>query len=169
MKILRRLPIGEEPQTILVGNEPVLIRRYQIAVWVRLREFSSPAVFDTGHSHNFSISETHLNEWAGIRPTSLRVIGRTRENEERLPQLQTDVFLHRNEPGTIERAERGILLRMDQGISLMPERLARLPILGLRALVWNDLKLVMDGKRRQVTLKTGWLRQEMIQWLIAHR
>jgi hypothetical protein len=75
----------------------------------------------------------------------------------RLPQLQTDEFLHRNEPGTIERAEGGILLRMDQGISLMPERLAWLAILGLQALVRNDLKLVMDGKRRQVRLKTGWL------------
>ncbi len=34
---------------------------------------------------------------------------------------------------------------------------ARLPILGLRALVRNHLKLILDGKRRVVTLRTsGW-------------
>jgi len=34
---------------------------------------------------------------------------------------------------------------------------ARLPILGLRALVRSNLKLIIDGKRREVTLKTsGW-------------
>lgn len=157
MKILNRLPIGEEPQTFFVGNEPVLIRRYQIAVWVRLKDLSFPAVLDTGHTHNFALSEKHLREWAGLRPDSLRLIGRSKVNEEKLPQFQSEVFLHRNVPGTIGRAEGGILLRMEHGITLMPEKMARLPILGLRALVKNDLKLVMDGKRRQVTLKKDWL------------
>jgi hypothetical protein len=55
MKIINRLPIGEEPRTVMVESEPVLIRRYQIAIWVRLRERSFPAVLDTGHTHNFAL------------------------------------------------------------------------------------------------------------------
>jgi hypothetical protein len=49
---------------------------------------------------------------------------------------------------------------MHEGLILFPESAhnpARLPILGLRALVRNRLKLIIDGKRREVTLKTsGW-------------
>jgi hypothetical protein len=45
--------------------------------------------------------------------------------------------------------------------AVFPEDLpnpARLPILGLRALVNSELRLIIDGKRREVTLKTsGWL------------
>lgn len=154
MKIINRLPIGEDPQTVMVGREPGLIRRHQIAVWVRLRELSFPAVLDTGHTHNFALSERHLRDWAGIRPDSLRLIGRSKVNEQKLPLFQSDVFLHRNVPGSIQRAEGGMLLRMDQGITVMPE--LRLPLLGLRALVRNELRLIVDGKRRQVTLKKGW-------------
>ena len=32
----------------------------------------------------------------------------------------------------------------------------RLPILGLRTILRNDLRLVVDGKRALVTLKKGW-------------
>jgi hypothetical protein len=50
---------------------------------------------------------------------------------------------------------------MDQGISVVPNDspiAPRLPLLGLKAIVHNNLKLVIDGKRREVTLKTpGWL------------
>jgi hypothetical protein len=49
---------------------------------------------------------------------------------------------------------------MPEGIVVYPEDVpnpARLPILGLRALVRSDLKLIIDGKRRAVALKTpGW-------------
>jgi hypothetical protein len=51
-------------------------------------------------------------------------------------------------------------LAIPDGIAIFPEDLpnpARLPILGLRALVNSGLKLIVDGKRREVTLKTpGW-------------
>jgi hypothetical protein len=51
-------------------------------------------------------------------------------------------------------------LEMHEGLIVYPEDApnpARLPILGLRALVRNRLTLVIDGKRREVTLKTsGW-------------
>jgi hypothetical protein len=48
-------------------------------------------------------------------------------------------------------------LRLKEGIGVYPDddNPARLPILGLRALVRNDLTLTIDGRRREVTLKSG--------------
>jgi hypothetical protein len=49
---------------------------------------------------------------------------------------------------------------MKEGIAVYPPEVTnptRLPALGLRGLVRNRLKLVIDGKRREVTLNTaGW-------------
>jgi hypothetical protein len=48
-------------------------------------------------------------------------------------------------------------LRMPEAIVIYPEDVpnpARLPILGLHALVRSDLTLIIDGKRRAATLKT---------------
>jgi hypothetical protein len=51
-------------------------------------------------------------------------------------------------------------LEMPEGLTVYPESApnpARLPILGLRALVRNRLTLIINGKRRELTLKTpGW-------------
>ena len=51
------------------------------------------------------------------------------------------------------------LLEMPQGISVFKDGEApRLPLLGLRTIVANRLRLVIDGFQREVTLKTrGWL------------
>jgi len=48
------------------------------------------------------------------------------------------------------------LMTLDEGISIVPEGSIRLPLLGLRAIVRNNLRMVVGGKRRHVTLKTGW-------------
>jgi hypothetical protein len=48
---------------------------------------------------------------------------------------------------------------MPQGISVFQEgstAAPRLPLIGLRTLISNRLKLVIDGKRRPVTLGAGW-------------
>jgi hypothetical protein len=47
---------------------------------------------------------------------------------------------------------------MPQGISVFDEAGApRLPLIGLRTIVADKLKLVIDGDRRQAALKTkGW-------------
>jgi hypothetical protein len=52
MKILDRLPIGDEPATIVVGAEMITIKRFQIFAWVSIQSSSPfPALLDTGHSH----------------------------------------------------------------------------------------------------------------------
>jgi hypothetical protein len=158
MKILDRLPIGDEPATIIVGTEAVTIKRYQVFAWVSIQSSSPfPAILDTGHSHNFSITEPQLAHWAGLGPAQLKRIGTTRLKGEKLWQLHGEFRLHRNRPGTRELVEGSLPMIMTEGFTLAPEGSSRLPLIGLRAIVSNGLVLRIDGKRRLLTLRTkGW-------------
>lgn len=159
MKILDRLPISDEPETILVGTELVTIKRFQIFVWTSIQGSPPfPAILDTGHSHNFSITESQLEHWAGLRSRQLRLVGTTRLAGEKLWQLQGDLRLHQNRPGTRELGEGSLTLVLTEGFTLAPEGSSRLALLGLRAIVSNRLMLHIDGVRRQVALRTpGWV------------
>jgi hypothetical protein len=159
MRILDKLPISDEPATVTVGTESVIIKRFQIFVWVSIQASSPfPAILDTGHSHNFSITESQLAHWVRLRPSEFKLIGTTRLKGEKLLQLQGDFQLHRNRQGTRELAEGSLPLIMTEGFTLAPEGSSRLPLIGLRAIVSNRLILSIDGKQRQVTLRSkGWL------------
>jgi hypothetical protein len=158
VRILDRLPIGDEPVVLFVGTEAVTIKRYQIAAWASVNDAGRPfpIVIDTGHSHNFSITESLLRRWAGLTPNDLRFIGTTKLKGERLNQYRADLRLHRNRPVTMELRDGHFLMTLDEGISIVPEGTIRLPLLGLRAIARNNLRLAVDGKRRRVTLKTAW-------------
>ena len=73
-------------------------------------------------------------------------------------QYAADVRVHRNIPGREALRGDSYALEMPQGISVMAEEDApRLPLIGLRTIIANKLKLLIDGDRRRVTLKTaGW-------------
>jgi len=68
-------------------------------------------------------------------------------------------IIDRNVPGWTALRGDSYSLEMPQGISVFEEGDApRLPLIGLRTIVANKLRLLIDGDRRQVTLKTkGWL------------
>ena len=159
MKILDRLPIYEGPAIIPVGDEMIQVWQNQAIVWLSLQDALRPfpAILDTGHSHDLSISRRHLERWTGA---NLPQIGWTRIGMEKVPQYGTKVFLHRNAPGTRQRSGQTHPLQMDQGIAVVPDEsraAPRLPLLGMRALIGNRLRLIINGERRQVTLKTkGW-------------
>ncbi len=159
MKILDRLPIGDEPDTIIVGTESVTIKRFQIFVRVSIQASSPfPAILDTGHSHNFSITESQLAHWVRLRSREFKLIGTTRLKGEKLRQLQGELRLHRNRPGTRVLGEGSLPLVLSEGFTLAPEGSSRLPLIGLRAIVSNRLMIRIDGKRRRVTLRTqGWI------------
>jgi hypothetical protein len=36
LRILDRLPIADQPSLLILGIEPIAIKRYQIAVWVSI-------------------------------------------------------------------------------------------------------------------------------------
>ena len=173
--ILRKLPFQRRPSAAVAADEVVTIRPYQIIVWVSLAPKGQttlppdtprlPAILDTGHSHNFSIQEQHLARWARFTPGALQVLTRTRVNRVLVPQLAADVWIHPNQAGQRDRfsGARPLRLELPGGITVFPAESPagpRLPLLGLRALAWNRLHLILDGAADVITLRTarrfGW-------------
>jgi hypothetical protein len=166
MKLIDRQPVREQSSDVWMPDGIALVKPFQIVVMVSLsigdvlesggRRF--PAILDTGLNHNFAIRREHLERWAALRLAERKSVSIGNQN---VPLAAAHVWVYRNEPGTNTTSDlQPFRLRTPEGIAVFPERTpnpARLPILGLRALVRSDLKLIIDGKRREVTLKTpGW-------------
>jgi hypothetical protein len=93
-----------------------------------------------------------------LRPPTRKLV--TVQKQE-IPLAAAHVWVYRDQPGTNAPSDLPpICLWTPEGIAIFPEDVlnpARLPILGLRALVRSNLRLIIDGKRRDVTLRTpGW-------------
>lgn len=159
MRILDRLPLYDKPAIISVGRgEVTQVKRNQIIVWVSINDTfrSFPAILDTGYSHNFGIARRHLDRWSGA---DLRQTGEANVGGESVPQFQATLRIHRNQSGKRWLSGQTHPLTMDGGISVVGDDspvATRLPVIGLRALIRNDLTLVLNGKGRHVTLKKGW-------------
>jgi hypothetical protein len=107
-----------------------------------------PAVLDTGNNHNFAIRHEQLDRWTGL---SLPKRGLVNVGGRTIPLYAANVWIHPDlgEP---------FRLRMEEGIVVYPPDMAnpaRLPILGLRGLVRNGLRLLIDGKTMDVTVATS--------------
>ncbi len=168
--ILRKCPFFETHTTALVAGGGVTVRPYQIIVWVSLHPMGRPdlspnaprfpAILDSGHSHNFSISEEHLVRWAGFAPGALRTLGSVRITGRRVPLLAANVWIHRNQAGQRDVfAERpAFCIQLDSGIAVYPEgapAIPRLPLLGLRGLRRAALQLHVDCRNCRVDLHTA--------------
>jgi hypothetical protein len=168
--LIDRVPVPEATSEIAYRGQRVRVRGDQIIVWVTLtkpltgahdpRVVPFPAILDTGHNHTFSIQERHLIDWAGLNPAILTETGSTRDRGERIRLRAATVWVHRNEPGSRERltADEPIELLAPQGIAIYPSgaNFPRLPLLGLRAITRNRLVLVVNGYRREATLRTAY-------------
>lgn len=169
MRILDRLPLLETRSEVWAPDQLATVKPYQIVVMVGLTTQETlepgpglprfPPILDTGNNHNLAIREHQLRSWARIATIDPRqfisVQGR------KVPLIGASVWLFSNEPGKPTVSERPpVRLTTTEGVAVYPEDIfnpARLPILGLRALVNSGLKLIVDGRRRLVTLKTpGW-------------
>ena len=141
MKVL----IPEQPGTVATPTGPVLLRPFQIAVSVALtaggrRSPVFPAILDTGHSHNFSIRHEQLRDWAGL---PLKQIGFIRVNQQVVPLAECDLLLD------------GVVLKCVEGIAVYPDNhpaAPRLPLLGLRILVRNGVRVTIHGKQVELTV-----------------
>ena len=168
MKILSRLPFSEAHSEVSTPDGIAAVKPYQIIVMVSITtrsvaELDSgapriPAILDTGHNHYLAIRREQLDRWARLSGSER---GQIRVGGVRLPLLPANVWIHPNLPGTRETAVRPpFKIEVEEGIAVYPSGVAnptRLPTLGLRGLARNSLKLVIDGKRCAVTLKTaGW-------------
>jgi hypothetical protein len=157
MKLIDRLPFADRPHLITVSGEAVDVYRNQIIIWISIGDTPRPlpAILGTGHGHNLSIGEGQLRRWSGA---SLKRIGELEIDHQRVVQYAADVRLHRNVPGRAALRGDSYPLEMSQGISVFEDgETPRLPLIGLRTIVANKLRLVIDGDRRHATLKTrGW-------------
>jgi hypothetical protein len=150
------------------GAEVVRVKPLQIALRVSLtrRGLSGlgsappfPALLDTGNNHNFSIQSRHLLRWAGLDRGPLPTLGAVSERGKRIPLLGADLWIHPNRPGQLETwpGRPPFRLTLDGGIVVYPDdglNYPRLPLLGLRAMTDNRLRLTVDGARRLVSLRT---------------
>lgn len=164
VQILRQLPFQDVPSSVEVVGEHVDVRACQVIVWVSLSVADVldkdaprfPAVLDTGHSHNFSIQEGQLLRWAKLRMDSLEETKKILVNRQEVPLLKSRVWIHRNKPGTTNVLPRPVRLEVPDGIAVYPAEAInppRLPLLGLRLVVRNKLKLAVDGEKLRVALK----------------
>jgi hypothetical protein len=75
-------------------------------------------------------------------------IGELEIGHQRVVQYAAAVRVHRNVPGRAALGRDSYSLEMPQGISVFDEGDApRLPLIGLRKIVANKLRLVIDGDR----------------------
>lgn len=177
--ILRQLPFFETEDEVHVGLERVPIKPYQIIAWFSLtaRDVIElppqaprfPAITDTAHNHNFSIQGTHLARWAKLQEAALPVLSRVRERGRHAPLYAANLWVHPNRPGKRDEfsGEPAFLLRLKQGMTVYPSgvEFPRLPLLGLRTLVRNELHFTMDPERCMVNLRTSdWLTR-LLRWL----
>jgi hypothetical protein len=160
--ILDRCPFYEEATEADTPSGPILIRSYQIVVWVGLSARGTlsrpfPAVLDTGHGHNFSIKEEHLELWTGLHAHEIQTIGHVRVNKQLVELKDAAVAIYPNRPGARDalREESPYLVKLSEGIAVHGTSdpfAPRLPLLGMRALVKNHLRIMIDGDRKEVSL-----------------
>jgi len=166
MKILDRLPVVDEPDRLEIHGQALKVRPFQIIVRVSLPEIAIrdartptiPALLDTGNNHNFSIQENQLIRWAGLHPQSLPLLGAMREGGRAPSRRFANLWIHRNRFGSRDlTGGEPLLLSLKEGIAIYPDdgtSYPRLPLLGLRSIINNYLKLVIDGKRKHVSLSS---------------
>ena len=104
-----------------------------------------PALLDTGNNYGFSVQDRHLREWAGIDPGLLVALGDIEIEGQVVKRRRAAVWLYPNIPGRQEVASGRPPFRLEmlKGVAVYtPEAVPpgpRLPLLGLPALLDNDL------------------------------
>jgi hypothetical protein len=164
MKILNRLPFSQQERVVPLPNGNYqTIQPLLVVVWVSLKIREQqygpiPAFLDSGHNHNFSISRDQFRSWLGIEPESLEPSGRVRLRGAEETLRKADILLHRNQPGTeLLIADNPLSLGTDQdrGIAIHEKTPWKLPLLGMRPIVRNNLHLTINGRHGHVTLRTA--------------
>jgi hypothetical protein len=180
-KILDRLPVPAQRTVVPFGDRHVAILRNQILVWVSVHLAgvlhpepnipTIPALLDTGNNFDFTSQYRHLREWAGIDPDLLALLGNAEINGQLVNRHDATVWLHPNVPGQREIAsgKPPCRLRMESGIAVYPRDAVasgpRLPLLGMAALLNNDLDLWLDPEMRQIAVQTRTWRRRVVRLL----
>ncbi len=181
MKVLDRLPIPQERTSLRFGDRYVTIHANQILVWVSVHLSGVlapdekipklPALVDTGNNFGLSVQDRHLREWAGIDPGMLEVRGDIAIDGKVVTRRTATVWLYPNLPGRHDpsRGRPPFRLSLRNGIAVYGRDAIppgpRLPLLGLPALIENDLDFWLDPERCHVTVQPRNWRRPLIRLL----
>jgi hypothetical protein len=169
--ILRRLPFYAEATTLRIPNGPAIqIQHDQIAVWVSIGRVAQtgsptasqrfPALIDLGFNGSFLLREDHVNQWAKIQlgEENFPFLDSYRAYGDDIAIFAGDVWLYPNIPGFRDQFAITLPLRLDliKGIAVAPASMTqfRLPLLGVSALRKNRLRLLVNGEKRYISLRT---------------
>jgi hypothetical protein len=180
-KILDRLPILGTRTSVRFGDRHVTVLADQMLVWVSINLAGMPqpekttpripALLDPGNNFGFAIRYRHLREWAGMDPGSLGLLGTVEIDGQSVQRREASVWIYPNVPGAREVAEgkQPHLLELKRGIAIYPRDAEppgpRLPLVGLPALVSNDLDCWIDPETRQITVQTRTWRRRLVRLL----
>lgn len=160
MKILDHYPISTVEQAISLPNGGYYTAKpgqVVLTVCLRIGEHLTPAFpafLDSGHNHNFSISEEQLKAWLNVDPSTLEYVGKLRVNREEASLRSADVLLYQNKKGSRELTKGVHEFRFseDRGISVLSRPIHHLPLLGIRGILRQKLTLSFEGKSMSISL-----------------
>ena len=177
-RIINRLPVDSRAVRIAVASGGIVeLRPYQVLVWVSLSEkgnqffasqtFRFPAIVDTGYNDNFAIRAEDFSRLSGFDPRLFTKLTESkRSSRGNVHRRAANIWLHSNLSGTREfdsNARRMAYLELSNGIQVFerqPEgadQRPSLPLLGMKALFWNKLRFIVDGRQESATITTtGW-------------
>jgi hypothetical protein len=167
--IIRGMPLADGSDLILDGRS-YCPRRRRPVVSVSIAEKGAtghdprlaaiPAVIDTGFNGGFALRLEQLAKWAGYDARSLKTLGLKNSTRGLIEYVEANIWLYRNVPGSrATLRDHPLLLDVYGGIQVFlppppgsvdarPDE----PIVGMRALITNQLELRVDGSRRQFSL-----------------
>jgi hypothetical protein len=170
--ILRRLPFYPDKTSVRIPDGPAIeIMRDQIVVWVSILPSTQtewpasaqrfPALLDLGYNGFFLLREDHVVQWAKVSldEETFPFLGTFNAYGHDIAAFQGDIWLHPNVAGFRDQIGDAPPLRLDMigGIVVAPASAQRfrLPLLGLSALRKNRLRLLVNGEKKHISLRTA--------------
>jgi hypothetical protein len=141
--------IDLRPPKIIVGVSLTLVGE---GTSLNQRAIALPAILDTGFNRTFEIDEWHLARWAGLRKEYLNPAAKNNSDDGRKYDLcEARIWLHRTpyEGPQAPRARPPLLLKESRQVRVMAsigKPNPRLPLLGLTALIENQLQVAIDAE-----------------------
>ncbi len=140
------------PPKIIVGLSVTVQseRKFPESVW------TFPAALDTGFNRVLEIDERHLERWTGVRKAYLNILTRNQESDSgTFDECGANIWLHRspykNPRGERDQVPRPLHLEQSSVVRVMhpqgQKHVPRIPLLGLQALIDNNLQLKLDPRR----------------------
>jgi hypothetical protein len=169
--ILRRLPFFADATTLRIPDGPAInISHDQIVVWVSLGSSALPdvptgsqqfpALLDLGFNGSFLLREDHINQWLKLKldEMSFPFLRAVKIGGESVPTFEASVWLHANVPGFRDQLDSRPAFRLELagGVIICPTSMSRfhLPLLGVSALRKNRLRMLVNGEKRHISLRS---------------